>query len=1715
MFVSVPTNAITICHLDVITAIIASIFALLLGLASLYLFTNYKQRYDNLLSQHNLRSACLLMLFLLHVAECAEAFLSQYPKEGFISSPSIKYISTICVVSLTMFLWVFYGIIEIRNKIDWLYFTVFTEISIIIVKIFKAVKVSELPHTPHFYSILIQSTIICLSLLSCLDVITISKISNTKGMSSPRSPDNGNYKYKNATFLSKISFCWMTPLLWRGYFEPLELDDLGNLPEDDSSRSHYDQFLIIYQSLKTKGNSLWLCYAKSSWKMFLYGGLLKLIGDLSGLVGPLSITYIVDYIGKVNITNSDSNDTSYNDHINISQPNAEINFITNGSSQIYYVEWRDFIENGWIMGMLVLIASLAQASFSQASTHIVNMVGIRLRTSIQGLIYRKTLLISSSCFFGTNGGNKIDNNDSCNIIESVDGKQPPPSEKLSEKQSVFDIGTITNLMSEDALNVMSFFAIAHYVWAIPLKIAIIMYLLYQQLGISALIGALVCVIVMVPLQFVIGKAMSSNSKIISECTDERLKRINEVLIGIKIIKLNGWENVFKEKIQNARQEELKYLIKDSIYWTLMTFLTHISSVLISFVTLAVFIGIEGENIELTASRVFTALALFNQMTVPLFIFPITIPIIISAIVSTKRLMVFLDQPEVQKEYEGIRNMARILSRSDASLDLYEEDNTTTTIESEENSFNLNECNDDNAGVRNDAALMGDVLKCGTAKKLTKVKLKKNNQLSQSTKIERNRSRQKSTGTDVQIDLPINLVVRISNGVFAWRRGDNDVLLNIPKLEIPKGKVTVIVGKSGSGKSSLIAAVLNEMNVVSGDLKWNKYSTIAYVPQTPWLLNASIRDNILFGESFRPRRFKKVLELCALNPDIELMPGGDMAEIGERGINLSGGQRQRIAICRALYSSANVVIMDDPLSSLDNEVAKWIFDNSIKKMLSKYNRTVIFATQKTYLVHSCDNIIAMENNSIRAYGTFAEIANTNPSLVEEWRLLTDNENSNEQPMSPGKTARERWKLFKNVSRLGLQRTSNDDESLSVSQTLYHPKRRSHLFDSRHLTYDLPFPIDEGDTEAVQFRRRPSKRGKQCNSIEISDLRKDRTNSLDAEGNKVGRMPVVRNVSSPTTFQYSNNRSSDDFSYRNIGFRQFLNRMSSRKSNSTINSRIQYPISTSNSIKSVTKENHAPLKRMVSTISKYSEETEDENCSNNENTSNRLMCIEQRKYGKIPNRIYMLYLKACGLYVVFIFCVSASGWQALRIYTDVWLRNWTDIVYDSTGTQEVFYYFKIYGALSLVCIVLSMITTPAGQVCGNKASIFLHEHLLNGVFQQPLNFFQTTPLGRVMNRFSNDITVIDKTIEGVTTIRAYSQESRFMEILFKHIEANNITFITLNSSNRWLGIALDYLGGVIVFVAIITSLLVVYIDPKKATPSLVGLAINYTLLVPIYLNWVVKLLSDMEMYIGAVERISYYIDAENSNGRKEHYISVPISWPQKGDIIFENVSIRYAGNQQENVITKLYLKIEAGQRIGICGRTGSGKSTLAMSLFRCVDIVEGRILIDSVDISTIHPDEIRTRLSIIPQDVVLFSGSIRENLDPRGHYTEQELWNCLEIAQLKDVISAFPSGLETEIVDNGSNLSAGHRQLFSLARSVLRGSVCLILDEATSSLDSETEKALMDAANKAFHGRTHRVHTLLDYDRVIVIDSGKIIEDGPPKDLKSKPGSKFSSLLNASA
>lgn len=312
--------------------------------------------------------------------------------------------------------------------------------------------------------------------------------------------------------------------------------------------------------------------------------------------------------------------------------------------------------------------------------------------------------------------------------------------------------------------------------------------------------------------------------------------------------------------------------------------------------------------------------------------------IIASIISTKRIETFLEQDEVHRELEGVKHLARCLSQSDSNLDAFEEQNPPAGLV--ENTSNPSTSSTPVESLSLDRR---------------KVTLKKGSMVTKSIKYKKDiNSKISRLSLDLGLRLNDDEVLSVTEARFGWTKSDK-CILTVDRLSIPKGKLTLVVGKNGSGKSTLIAALLGEMYKVSGNLTWDKYASIAFVSQNPWLQNATIKDNILFGEAYRPKRYGKVLEACSLHPDIDLMPSKDLTEIGERGINLSGGQRQRIALARAMYSSANVVILDDPLSSLDNEVGKSIIEECIRKMLIRYNRTTILVTQKLQLVYNADMV----------------------------------------------------------------------------------------------------------------------------------------------------------------------------------------------------------------------------------------------------------------------------------------------------------------------------------------------------------------------------------------------------------------------------------------------------------------------------------------------------------------------------------------------------------------------------------------------------------------------------------------------------------------------------------------------------------------------------------------------------------------------------------------
>ncbi|XP_070559248.1 ATP-binding cassette sub-family C member 8-like [Ptychodera flava] len=362
-----------------------------------------------------------------------------------------------------------------------------------------------------------------------------------------------------------------------------------------------------------------------------------------------------------------------------------------------------------------------------------------------------------------------------------------------------------------------------------------------------------------------------------------------------------------------------------------------------------------------------------------------------------------------------------------------------------------------------------------------------------------------------------------------------------------------------------------------------------------------------------------------------------------------------------------------------------------------------------------------------------------------------------------------------------------------------------------------------------------------------------------------------------------------------------------------------------------------------------------------------------------------------------------------------------------------------------------------------------------------------------------------------IRAFREENRFSKQLLETMDTNNVAQLYLLCSFRWLSIRLELVGAIFVLISALTSLISCIVG--AISPSLVGLALTYAISICGQANWMVRMFAECEMNMNAVERVKHYTKLKTEAYRGTYNPSP--SWPDKGDIQFENVSVRYA-DDLEPVLEDINVHFKAGEKIGICGRTGSGKSSLTLALFRMTDTFKGRILIDGIDVSQVSLLTLRTRLAIIPQDPVLFSGTIRFNLDPESEKSDAELWAALGVAQLHEVIADLPEQLEADISEAGENFSVGQRQLFCLARAFLRKTKILVMDEATSSIDVKTDAILQHVIATAFADRTvltiaHRMSTIIDSDNVLVLSKGRIVEFGSPKTLEKQDGSHFAALL----
>ncbi|KAG1678450.1 Multidrug resistance-associated protein 1 [Nymphon striatum] len=867
-------------------------------------------------------------------------------------------------------------------------------------------------------------------------------------------------------------------------------------------------------------------------------------------------------------------------------------------------------------------------------------------------------------------------------------------------------------------------------------------------------------------------------------------------------------------------------------------------------------------------------------------------------------------------------------------------------------------------------------------------------------------------------------VCMENGTFSWEKSSKSCLNNI-NLNVDQGKLIGVVGQVGSGKSSLLSAVLGEMHQQEGRVNVN--GSIAYVPQQAWILNATVRENILFDSHFNGKKYQDILNKCALEADLQILAGGDLTEIGEKGINLSGGQKQRVSLARAVYNDADIYLLDDPLSAVDSHVGKYLFDNVIGHNGILHNKTRLLVTHGLKYLPNCDFVVVMKDGQISESGTYEDLM-------------------------------DRSKVFSELMNQYTCSSAEEENSVKI-------QNRKICEMSMKEEFEKGQKLDKFSVDSVNTSHEDITSTNQAGKL------------IEEEEVKEG------NISKTVYWHYFSNVG---WFYTfllllgfgmHIGFdlaaNQWLSIWSSDyiEQNGTFNKSL-------NDFRVSIYAFFGGLQVLVFFIGIF---------------SFTIGAIAATK--KTHNLMLDNIMKA----PMFIFDTTPIGRILNRFSRDVNAMDTTLII---ETEKLILLIWRIIGSIIIICLNLPLFTIVA--VIMITFYCFVVAISLRS-FRQLMRLESTTR--------SPIYSHVQESIVGSSSIRAYKVKDIFIERMYRNID-NNVKFmVSYTVVNSWLAVILQLIGSVVVF---FTAFFAV-ISRNVLDPAIVGLTVNYALTLTLTLYSVVRSAGLVESNIISVERVLEYTRLPTRSKLANWNIdsSKPDkSWPSSGVITFSNYQTRYRKGL-DLVLKGINFDILPSEKVGIVGRTGAGKSSLTLGLFRIIESAGGQIIIDGMDISKIGLHDLRKKLTIIPQDPVLFSGTFRINLDPFDQYADDELWNALDHAHLKDFVQKQEAGLQFEVAETGQNLSVGQRQLICLARALLRHTKILILDEATAAIDLETDDLIQQTIRTEFKDCTiltiaHRLNTIMDSDRVMVLSDGNIIESGSPSDLLSMENSYFHSM-----
>ncbi|KAF9243526.1 ABC protein [Melanogaster broomeanus] len=1092
--------------------------------------------------------------------------------------------------------------------------------------------------------------------------------------------------------------------------------------------------------------------------------------------------------------------------------------------------------------------------------------------------------------------------------------------------------TLVNHISTDVSRIDACAQWFHAAWTGPIQVTVCLIILLVELGPSALAGFALFVLV-IPIQERIMTLQRRTRLRSMVWTEQRAKVLLEVLSAMRVVKYFSYEVPFIQKISELRKKELRGI--RSILHSSSANMALASSLPVLAATLAfVTYTLTAHNFNIAV--IFSSLSLFNLLRQPMVLMPRALSAIPDAASAIERLAQVFNA-------ELINGDTLIIDREqDAALIVK---NAAFEWESSEK---IDETIPEISGGRGRGHGRGRGGRGGV----------------------RGRGRRGVKGKDVEMkknqEGPIFQVKNVT-------------------LTIPRGQLTAIVGPIGSGKSSLLQGLIGEMRKVSGHVSLG--GRVAYCSQTAWIQNASLRDNIIFGRPFDEEKYWRIIEVACLLPDLQILPDGDLTEIGEKGINLSGGQKQRV---------------------IDAHVGKALFEEAIIKNLRNRGITVILVTHAIHFLSQVDYIYTMNNGVITESGTYGELI------------------------------------------------ANDG-----------------VFAKLDMDYG-GHNKDEKKLEGVE--------------VELAEAQKQGATIEEAK------------------------------------------------------------------LKSATAR---------------------EKAMGHGKMEGRLIVKEQRSTGSVSLGVYWAYMAAArgALTVPFVllFMAGMQGSSIMNSYVLVWWEA-------NTWNRPNSFYQTLYGCLGVGQAVFTFLLGAGMDVMANLVSQNLYREGVRKVFHAPMSFFDTTPLGRILGVFGKDVDNVDnelafililagvlgsiiivsilepyfflavvviltgymyfaafyrasarevkrldsmlrsllyahfsETLTGLPTIRSYGEMNRFVSLNRYYVDLEDRSLYLIITNQRWLAIRLDFMGALMVFIVAVLAAT----DVSGLSAAQIGLVLTYTTSLSQMCTMVTRQTAEVEYT--REDTVPQEAPHEIESSKPE------AGWPSQGAIEFNDVKMSYRPGLPL-ILHGISLSIKGGEKIGVVGRTGAGKSSLMLVLYRIVELSGGSIVLDGIDISTIGLKDLRTKISIIPQDWdthCTYKGTIRSNLDPFNLYDDATLWDALRRSCLVDTPSdkedavsgvATPKNrynLDSVIESEGANLSVGERSLLSLARALVKDCKVVVLDEATASVDLETDSKIQRTIQTEFSDRTllciaHRLRTIISYDRILVLDAGQVAEFDTPYNLYRKEG-----------